>query len=217
MKEKIETNGGPSIISESPVVVISNDAPEAVSIDHNGQVDPVSIEYNEYRDDLNKIYTTTSQENSLISKFVIDKDKCNHVLIAKYANGTSRVELSKEFEYNENFKENFLIPMLQEYNNYNSIFDDGVVVKENSLATFTARTKDNDSLIIENIDMTLASKLSDIVFVKDANNPNLVDSRSLKRIYDEKGIGNISVIILTALLIGITFIGTIFFTIMSNR
>lgn len=217
MKEEIEKVEGPSIVNESPVVVVTNDAPETISIDNNGNVDPISIEYNEYRDDLNKIYTTTSPENSLISKFIVDQNKCNHILIAKYANGTSRVELSKEFEYNDNFKEKFLIPMLEEYNNYNSIFDDGVVVKENSLATFTARTKDNDSLIIENIDMTLASRLSDIVYVKDSNNPNLTDSKSLKSIYNEKGIGNIAVMILTAILIGMTFIGTVYFTIMSNR
>ena len=107
--------------------------------------------------------------------------------------------------------------MLEDYNKYNAIFDDGVIIKDNSLATFTARTKDNDSLIIENIDMDLASKLSDLVYIKDSSNPNLTDSNTLKQVYNEHGIGNISVIVLTILLIGMTIIGTIFFTIMANK
>ena len=124
--------------------------------------------------------------------------------------------LSKKISI-DNFKNGFLFPMLEDYNKYNAIFDDGVVIKDNSLATFTARTKDNDSLIIENIDMDLASKLSDLVYIKDSNNPNLTDSNTLKQVYNEHGIGNVSVIILTIMLIGMTVVGTIFFTIMANK
>ena len=76
--------------------------------------------------------------------------------------------------------------------------------------------KISDSLIIENIDMDLASKLSDLVYIKDSSNPNLTDSNTLKQVYNEHGIGNISVIVLTILLIGMTIIGTIFFTIIKN-
>ncbi len=188
-----------------------------ISIDNSGNVDPMSLEYNEYRNDLNKIYATTTDENSLISKFIVENGKCSHTLVIKYANGVTSTEKSHIFDYNENFKNGFLLPMIEDYNKYNSIFDDSVVIKDNSLSTFTARTKDNDSLIIENIDMELSSKLSDLVYIKDSDNPNLADSNTINQVYNEHGIGNISVIVLTILLIGITVIGTIFFTVMANK
>lgn len=210
-------------IDKAPTVIVVDNSSEVsdieatISTDNMGNVDPISLEYNEYRNDLNKIYSTTTDENSLISKFVVENGKCVHTLIVKYSNGTVSTEKSHIFEYTDNFKNGFLFPMLEDYNKYNAIFDDGVIIKDNSLATFTARTKDNDSLIIENIDMDLASKLSDLVYIKDSSNPNLTDSNTLKQVYNEHGIGNISVIVLTILLIGMTVVGTIFFTIMANK
>lgn len=210
-------------IDKAPTVIVVDNSSEVsdieatISTDNMGNVDPISLEYNEYRNDLNKIYSTTTDENSLISKFIVENGKCVHTLIVKYSNGTVSTEKSHIFEYTDNFKNGFLFPMLEDYNKYNAIFDDGVIIKDNSLATFTARTKDNDSLIIENIDMDLASKLSDLVYIKDSSNPNLTDSNTLKQVYNEHGIGNISVIVLTILLIGMTVVGTIFFTIMANK
>lgn len=210
-------------MDKAPAVIVVDNSSEVsnieatISTDNMGNVDPISLEYNEYRNDLNKIYTTTTDENSLISKFIVENDKCIHTLIVKYSNGTVSTEKSHIFEYTDNFKNGFLFSMLDDYNKYNTIFDDGVIIKDNSLATFTARTKDNDSLIIENIDMDLASKLSDLVYIKDSGNPNLTDSNTLKQVYNEDGIGNISVIVLTILLIGMTIVGTIFFTIMANK
>lgn len=210
-------------MDKAPDVIVVDNSSEVsnieatISTDNMGNVDPISLEYNEYRNDLNKIYTTTTDENSLISKFVVENGKCVHTLIVKYSNGTVSTEKSHIFEYTDNFKNGFLLSMLEDYNKYNAIFDDGVIIKDNSLATFTARTKDNDSLIIENIDMDLASKLSDLVYIKDSSNPNLTDSNTLQQVYNEHGIGNISVIVLTILLIGMTIIGTIFFTIMANK
>lgn len=210
-------------IDKAPTVIVVDNSSEVsdieatISTDNMGNVDPISLEYNEYRNDLNKIYSTTTDENSLISKFIVENGKCVHTLIVKYSNGTVSTEKSHIFEYTDNFKNGFLFPMLEDYNKYNAIFDDGVIIKDNSLATFTARTKDNDSLIIENIDMDLASKLSDLVYIKDSSNPNLTDSNTLKQVYNEHGIGNISVIVLTILLIGMAIIGTIFFTIMANK
>ncbi len=204
-----------------PTVVVTNNnisnIEATISIDNSGNVDPISLVYNEYRNDLNKIYATTTDENSLISKFVVENGKCSHTLVIKYSNGTVSTEKSNIFDYNENFKNDFLLPMIEDYNKYNSIFDDSVIIKDNSLATFTARTKDNDSLIIENIDMDLSSKLSDLVYIKDSNNPNLADSNTINQVYNEHGIGNVSVIVLTIVLIGMTVIGTIFFTIMANK
>lgn len=194
-----------------------NNIEATVSIDNQGRVDPISLEYTEYRNDLNSIYAITTDENSLISKFIVENGKCKHTLVVKYANGTVSTEKSHIFDFTDNFKNNFLVSMIEDYNKYNTIFDDSVIIKDNSLATFTARTKDNDSLIIENIDLDLASKLSDLVYIKDSTNPNLADSRTLKQVYNEHGIGNFAVIILTIMLIGITVVGTIIFTILANK
>ena len=214
--QKQTMDSAPAIIVVDNTSDVSN-IEATISTDKRGHVDPISLEYNEYRNDLNKIYSTTTDENSLVSKFIVENGKCIHTLVVKYSNGTVSTEKSHIFDYTDNFKNGFLFPMLEDYNKYNAIFDDGVLIKDNSLATFTARTKDNDSLIIENIDMDLASKLSDLVYIKDSNNPNLTDSNTLKQVYNEHGIGNVSVIILTIMLIGMTVVGTIFFTIMANK
>lgn len=206
-----------TVVDNQKISSTSNNIEATISVDNSGKVDPISLEYNEYRNDLNKIYATTTDENSLISKFVIENGKCNHTLVIKYSNGTVSTEKSHVFDYTENFRNDFLAPMLEDYNKYNTIFDDSVVIKDNSLATFTARTKDNDSLIIENINMDVASKLSDLVKKRDNSNPNLTDSNTIKQVYNEHGLGNTSVIILTILLIGMTVIGTIFFTVMANK
>lgn len=206
-----------TVVDNAQNATVSNNIEATISVDNSGKVDPISLEYNEYRKDLNKIYATTTDENSLVSKFIIENGKCNHTLVIKYSNGTVSTEKSHVFDYTENFKNDFLAPMLEDYNKYNTIFDDSVVIKDNSLATFTARTKDNDSLIIENINMDVASKLSDLVKRKDNTNPNLTDSNTIKQVYNEHGLGNTSVIILTIILIGMTVIGTIFFTVMANK
>lgn len=206
-----------TVVDNAQNANVSNNIEATISVDNSGKVDPISLEYNEYRKDLNKIYATTTDENSLVSKFIIENGKCNHTLVIKYSNGTVSTEKSHVFDYTENFKNDFLAPMLEDYNKYNTIFDDSVVIKDNSLATFTARTKDNDSLIIENINMDVASKLSDLVKKKDHTNPNLTDSNTIKQVYNEHGLGNTSVIILTIILIGMTVIGTIFFTVMANK
>ena len=206
-------------ISEAPGITIVNSEPviESISIDQNGQVDPISIEYNQYREQLNHIYSTTTEENSMISEFTEENGKCKHILTIRQLNGNRTVALTKEFEYTDSFKNNFLIPMIEDYMKYNIIFDSNVTSSAEDLITFTSRTKENDTLMIKNIEMELASKLNDLIYSKNLQNPNLKDSKTLLGEVNNKGVGNYVVITLTALLIGLTLVGTIFFTIMSRK
>ena len=122
----------------------------------------------------------------------------------------------KQFNFDQNFIDNFLFPMIEDYNKYNKIYDDNVIINSNTTAKFSIHTKSNDSLEINNISVDLASKLSDIVLLSDTDNPNLTDGKTVKKLFNEKGMGNIFVIILAIILIAIIIIGTVFFTIMSN-
>ncbi len=170
--------------------------------------------YQDYLDKLNQIYTTTTEENSVISEYVVNNNKCSHTLIIRELNGNKTLALSNEFEYNDSFKNEFLEAMIQDYKKHNSVLDCNIVTVENDLTSIIIRTKENDTLTIRNIDIDLASKINDQVMPKqELNSPN----KTLMKKIDEKGIGNTFVILLTVLLIGITLVGTIFFTIMSKK
>lgn len=183
---------------------------EEISLDSEGNVDPASLEYNEYRNDLNQIYRTTSQDNSLLSTFIVDGNICKHTLIIKYKNGQTSIEKEHTFSYSDSFKNSFLFSMLEDYNKYNKITKDNAVVKQDGTATFTVHTMDNDDLVIDNIDIELASKLSDIVYDKDRNNTDLIDSKEIMSKYSQRGIGTSMAILLVVLLIAVVFIGLTF-------
>ena len=72
-------------VSQAPAITIVSTTPdmEAISINQDGEVDPISIEYNEYREKLKTIYETTTDENYMLSEFVVDGDKCIHTFTIK--------------------------------------------------------------------------------------------------------------------------------------
>lgn len=218
--EQLDTNSNVESVSDAPAITVVNTIPAVETITASASnmnlKDSTMIEYNEYRNELNNIYCTTTEENSVISEFVVDNDKCNHTITMRQLNGTKNVLLSREFDYTNQFKEVFLVAMIEDYNKYNSIFDSNVTAGQNDFVNFTIRTKENDTLIIKNIDMDLASKLNDILYEKKVETPVPQDSNTLMGTND-RGIGNTFVIILTILLVGLTLVGTIFFTIMSNK
>lgn len=217
--EQLDTNSNVQSVSEAPAVTVVNKIPAVETIttsNTNNLQDSMMIEYNEYRSELNNIYCTTTEENSLISEFIVEENQCNHTITMRQLNGTKNILLSRTFDYTNQFKEVFLIAMIEDYNKYNSIFDSNVTVGQNDFVNFTVRTKENDTLIIKNIDMDLASKLNDILYEKKVETPAPQNSGTLMGTND-RGIGNTFVIILTIFLIGLTLVGTIFFTIMSHK
>lgn len=54
-----------NITAQRNITTISQPV-ETIAIDSNGNVDPISIEYNKYRDDINNIYQT-NLDGSLIT------------------------------------------------------------------------------------------------------------------------------------------------------
>lgn len=185
-----------------------------ISVDKDGNVDPKSIEYNDYRSDLNSIYKATADNNSVISTYTVSENTCNHKLVIKYVNGTVSIEKNNIFDFSENFKEDFLVNMLNDYCIYNKVVSDNVIIKENGKVIFKVNTSDNDLLVIDDIDMDFASKLSDLVYKKDESNPNLIDSKEIRHDFMERGNSSTVTIILTIVLAGIVLLGTIFFSIM---
>ena len=63
-----------TINSNNQVAVVTNNEVhqevETITVDENGQVQPISLDYNEYRNSLNKIYQLSTSNNSLILNFV---------------------------------------------------------------------------------------------------------------------------------------------------
>lgn len=200
-----------------PAITVVNPHPsvEVITLDKNGQVDPISFEYNDYRKELNRIYSTTTEENCIISDFIVDNEKCNHILTIRQLNGHRDILLNKEFEYNDTFKDKFLPLMISDFNKSNYISDINVINTDNDLVIFSVRTKENDTLNIKNIDKEIAIKLNNVISPKNTN--NLKDDKSLIKGTNSKGIGNTFILVLTILLIGAILLSTVFFTIISNN
>ena len=206
-----------SIFDDAPAVTIvsGHQLPaleETISVDINGGIDPISLEYNEYRNKLVELYLTSTEENSVISSFNVQEDKCEHILNIRFADATPPITRNKEFDYTDNFKNNFILPMVEDYNNHNNIFDSSIEVIDRKNCNFIARTNKNDSLCISNIDIEFANELRDLLPKQEID---ISKPKTLMKL-DRKGIGNYLVIILTVIAIGIALAGTIFFTIASR-
>lgn len=206
-----------SIFDDTPAVTIvsGEQVPtleETISVDANGQIDPISMEYNEYRNKLVEIYSTSTEENSVISSFNVQGDMCEHILTIRFADGTNPITRKKEFAYTDNFKNDFILPMVEDYDSHNNVFDSSTEVIDRKNCNFIARTSKNDSLCISNIDIEFANKLKDLLPKQEIE---VSKSKTLMKL-DKKGIGNYLVIILTVIAIGMTLVGTIFFTIASR-
>lgn len=206
------------IFKEVPSVTIVNKEEssyleEAVIVDQNGHVDPISLEYNEYRDRLAKRYGSSTEEDAMISSFYVQEGKCVHTLSVRFADGKKPKSEQRIFDYTNDFKNDFLIPMVEDYTSHNQVFGSSLEVIDNKQCNFIIRTSKNDSLCISNIDIEFANRLSDLLprqEISVSGNKQLVKLNA-------KGIGNYLVILLTIIAIGMTLVGTIFFTIASRK
>ena len=178
---------------------------EAIAIDEHGKVEAISIDYNEYRTKLSEFYKLTTLENSIISTYIVDNGICNHTVTLREMTGTQEIKSSKKFNYSSNFTSTFLIPMVEDYNKENEIFNSTIEVLDEDKANFIARTKSNDGLIIMGISVELANQFKDIV----TRNDLLVDILDKKTI-DEKGISNYLIIILTIIVMVFVIVGFIY-------
>lgn len=216
-KEKENLNNYNSVENAKAYTVVTNDVVpqnvEAIAVDANGHVEAISLEYNEYRNELNPLYSLSTDENSLISLCVIEKNKCSHKLTLRNVDGTEEIKKSQEFKFNNTLIENFLIPIVIDYNKYNKVFNSTIEILDEDNANFIARTNKNDSLIIMGISIELANKFKDMILSKDMS-INILDRN--ENASNEKGIGTFFAIGLTVVAIGMTLVGVIIFTIMSK-
>lgn len=200
--------------ADTVTIVSGEEVPEleTISVDQNGQVDPISFEYNDFREMLDKMYENSTEEDSIISSFVVNDDKCMHTLTVHFADGTEPKVQNKEFSYTDNFKNNFVIPMIEDFNNHNEVFDSSIEVIDKEHCNFIACTSKNDSLCFSNIDIDFANQLRDLLPKQELS---VASPKQLMKV-NEKGIGNYLVIILTIIAIGMALVGTIFFYIASK-
>lgn len=204
--EQLETSDI-NITVNNNVTTISQPV-ETIAIDSNGEVDPISIEYNKYRDKINKIYQANTDGSILVSEFEINGNTCEHSVIVRKLNGDKNILLSNTFLYDDGFRKNFLTAVLKDFSSTNEIVDYDLVNKENSMVDFSVRTKENNIFNIKNIDVETGENLNN--FIANENDSNNLNS-------NQKGIGNYLAIGLTILLISIILIGTIYFTIKAAK
>ena len=177
MKEK---NNSHSVVTNDVVA----EKVEVIAIDENGQVEEVSLDYNEYRDELTLAYKKTRMDNSVVSTFSINGNTCKHVLVLKN-NNEEKIIKERNFDYNENFVNSFLIPMVEDYNKENLIYDSTIEILGENQSNFVVRTKLNDSLIILGSSVELSNKLKGIVS-KNAVNVNIIGEEKI----NQKGISS---------------------------
>ena len=217
-KEKENLNNYSSVSSAEDYTVVTSDVipqnVEVIAVDANGHVEAISLEYNEYRNELNSLYSLSTEENSLISLCVIEENRCIHKLTLRNMDGTEEIKKTQQFKYNNTLIENFLSPLVSDYNKYNKVFNSTIEILDENKANFIARTDKNDSLIIMGISVELANKFKDLILSKDMS-VNILDRN--ENISNEKGIGTFFAIGLTVIAIGMTLVGIVFFAIMSNK
>lgn len=207
---------------------------EEIVTNENGQVSPISLEYNDYRDELKQMYFLgVSDDNiSIMSSFNVLKDAgvcINQVAAVKNGEETSlettmrhRPIKSMEFEYNDVFINSFLEPMLLDYIDINEVTNINSLVnvdEKTNMASINIDAPNNNSLSINGLSIDVANKLANYVTIKMLGS-EMTDEKAYqftKKLPNENGIGNTSILIAVLFLIGLTTIGTIYFTIMANR
>ena len=209
-KVEVVDDGKFSVVTEQ----VMNEEIQPVITTRNIPVQSQQMDYDEYRKSLSSFYSISNSDNSLVLTFIVDHIKCRSTLSLKNPNGQEDIKLSGEFAYNNEFIENMLVPAIKEYNEYNQIFSSNIEILDGDRANFVARTSNNDSIIVMGIDMALANWLKDIVTIKEEKLESVDVIGSMP---NQKGISNYFVIILTMITIGMTLVGTIFFTIMANK
>lgn len=194
-----------NITTQRNITTISQPV-ETIAIDPNGNVDPISIEYNKYRDDINNIYQTNLDGSLITSEFTVDEDICNHSMVVRKLNGDRKEVLNNTFSYSDGFRKNFLTAVLKDFSSRDEILEFSLIQKENNTSNILIISKDNNTLEIKNIDTRTANQLKNLI----TDRPNNLNN-------NQKGIGNYLVIILTILLITIILIGIIYFTIKTAK
>lgn len=154
---KKESNNSRSVVTSN----IESKKVEAVTNKENNS-DKLTLKYNEYRDELSHAYKKTRMDNSVVSTFSINDDKCKHVLVIK-KDDKERIIKKHTFKYNDDFIKQFLIPMIEDYKKENFIHNSKVELLGENQSNLVIRTKLNDSLIILGSKVELANKLERII------------------------------------------------------
>lgn len=181
---------------------------ETIAVDEYGRVDEISLDYNEYRNDLISSYKQSSSENSIISTYSIIDGICNHSLVVKNSSGLEIMNKVKRFNYNESFVNFFLIPMIEDYSRNNDTYDSVIEVLDGGKSNFILRTKLNDSLVLRGIDVELANRFKNLVTEKEIT-VNILN----KKVINENGISNHLIIFLVMIAIGMVLVGVVMFSV----
>lgn len=177
--------------------VVTNDLDKeevvVIAVDENGQVEEVSLDYNEYRRELILAYKRTRMDNSVVSTFSINGNECKNVIVVKDNSGEKIIK-EKTFKCDDNFINSFLIPMVEDYNNENLVYDSTIELLGENQANLVVRTKLNDSLIILGSSVELVNNLKRIISKKNINVNVIGDDKANQK-------GNSSFLVLGILLI----------------
>lgn len=181
---------------------------ETIAVDENGRVEAVSIDYNDYRNELVSGYKMTTSNNSIISTFSVINNKCIHNFIVRDLNGKEQSRKERTFDYNNNFIDSFLLPMIKDYDRENKIISSSVELLDENKANFIIKNNMNDSLILIGIDLEFSNKIKKMI--STGENTEVID----KKILNTDGISNYLAIILTIGVIVLILAAVILFSIL---
>lgn len=171
------------------------------------------VNYDELNNSLVQNINLTTKQNSIIIELRIDNNKC-YISSKKIEQDGDVVELQNKFlEFNEALKKRLIESFLYQFvmNNIiivNEISDSEISNKSNCRIV----TDTNDMFVIIGIDHEYAFYLCDLITnLIQSNNLNITHVKKL----NARGVSDFVIIVMTIILIGITFIGTVYFTINS--
>lgn len=180
--------------------------------------DSTTLEYSEYQESLLKFSNLTTKENSILINFDITSSTVKNSVKTIQQNGHQEKLKDSEFEFDNLFKSDLLEPFIFNFaknpNNKVVITDLGEDAKLNKF-NYRMITENNDMVTINGLDKDYANYIADEV-TKITYNSKDKEKVVLVKEMNQQGKSNTLVIILTIILISITLVGTIYFTIVAN-
>lgn len=191
-----------------------------IAVTANGAVSNEALNYDADKKDLVDKLQLTTNNNSLIFEFDVAQSSCTTSVMEVKEDGSKVVLTNKTYTYDNALKTGLLEPFIEEFTK-NSINKDRPVIQDSPIPdtySFRMVSDGNDMIIINGIDLDYSNKLAEQVsnFNLSEDDKNVTVDPILVKKYGQSGVGSTVAIILVVVLIAVTLVGAIYFTIASR-
>jgi hypothetical protein len=191
-----------------------------IAVNANGNVSNNALNYDADKKNLVDNLKLTTTNNSLIFEFDVAQDKCTNSVVEVKEDGSKVVLTNKTYPYDNAFRTGLLEPFIEEFIK-NSTNKDRPVMQDSPIPdtySFRMVSDGNDMVSINGIDLDYSNKLAEQVsnFNLSEDDKNVTVDPILVKKYGQAGIGSTVAIILVVVLIAVTLVGAIYFTVASR-